>query len=307
MKFIISLLVLLLYGCAEIKIQGESNPVISKLTGTRVAIRITDKDYKPIPNSLLSQEIYHETLKWLTLKGYTIVNEAKKADLIIALLPTQQSREVHVPGQTYSIPVYNTNSTTSVITDANGMNLGTVQTSSTNPLVPSGYVTNYREGYDTTVRDRWLYMTIYANSFNKFSVTAYQGVAYPEKYNQKFYDDKSVLAEAISKLLSDSPLGKLPVEGIVNSPEEPGCMVRVGFLWDYNKRAPEGIPLTGFMLGSYANSAGFQIGDMIQTIDGVQMPTNIQIEKGAVVKVKASRDGKVFEKEVRTFVSCIMM
>jgi hypothetical protein len=300
---------LVFIGCATLKSQIQNDPNFEGPTGDRVSLSIRDKEGKDLSESMAGKVVLSEAAKWVKSKGFRVADETKKADQSIIFGMDQESKQVYVPAQAYSVPVYgNNNGSTTTVKGSYGQTLGTLETAPSNPYAPTGYQTQYREGYTANVTDRWLFMTIYSQVHGKTPSKISEGQVYPDQRDQEFFENRQVMSQAVSKLLSQSPLaiaGRAPAS--TESGKDPGCWMRLGILFDEKEKLDKGAKIKDFAQGSKAEAAGLKIGDIIYSIGGQDIPINrpVKFDEGKIVSVIGSRNGKDLRVQAFPSLQCI--
>jgi hypothetical protein len=295
-------------ACATLKSQVENDPTITQPSGEKVFISFrVGKDGKDGRDTILGKTVINDAAIWLRNKGYVLVDEIKKADSQIIFTVDSETKQVYVPGQTYSIPIYGNTGTTSTVKNSWGQTLGTVETQPSNPFAPTGYQTGYREGYNAQITDRWLFIYVWKQERGNVPEKISQGQVFPEKRDMKFFEDQQVMASAVNRLLSESVFGKSARAPSSVSSGDPGCWTRLGITFDQHEKLERGAKIKDFALGSQAEAAGLKVGDIIYSLGSrdVPDPRPVKFTEGIPVNVVANRGGKEFAVKVMPTMQCV--
>lgn len=181
--------------------------------GNKVFIKVigyTIKDQKDVSNDIAGRNLIIEVKEWLNLNNkYVSVENEELSNITIILGVFSEDKIIHIPSQTYTSPVYgNSNGSTTTVKNIYGQTLGTLETNSNNIYGPTGYTTNYVEGYNTQVSDRSLVLTIVSNESGKIGKVVSEGGAIPKNYSKEFFEDRRMIKSAIEELLNNTVLAK---------------------------------------------------------------------------------------------------
>ncbi len=293
-------------GCSTgLKSIVQNDPIEGYPSGWKFGVVLRDRNTREdLSNTVFGSRLKKATIDYLSTRGYMHSDKVNQRHTMIVFSYESRDRNIHVPGQTYSVPTYGGNSTTTTVKDGYGYKLGTLETSPSNPFAPTGYQTHYRESYDVNVVDRWLFVDIEKFVRGQHPKLISQGQIFPDKVDAHFIEDDSVLKESVEKLLSETPLGKYEFkadENVANlDSEDVQCWPRFGF-W-----VPDGTNIKKTVIKGPIHQLGIRAGDKIVSIDGVEFTKwrqPVYLEKSYEVKFETK--GSIVSKDVRPSMLCI--
>ena len=304
-------MIFLTSGCATLVTQVNNDPDKTLPNGERVNIFVTQVldqgGPEDISNSIAGKTLILNASEWLRKQGYQVQSGmSSRVDSTVRFVLQASAHTEYVPGQTYSTPIYGNSGTTSTVTNAYGATVGTIQTQASNPYAPTSYQSNYVEGHNQTVMDRYLHIYVDAWARGAPPVTISQGEVFPEKRNQKFFEDPMVMKSAVEKALTASVLGttrSVPA----HTEDQPGCWPRLGINFDQTEKIIKGSRIKSFSKISLASSLGLEIGDIVDSIDGHALPykNTPKLQEGVEVPVMVEKDGRVKTVFLKAIMMCV--
>jgi hypothetical protein len=303
MKNVYPCLLSILVACSTVKYQVQNDPIVAKPSGDTVYVFVGPPE---LENAMLGRILRAEAETWLKNQGYVFATEMAKAHSLVILSAKQSDRDVYIPGRTFSTPVYGQpNSTVTTVKGAYGQKLGTLETAPADPLAPTGYRTEYREGFTTTVTDKAIFLNVQRREYGQTPMMLSQGVAYPEDVHNDFLGQRTEIASAVKGLLNRSALflsGEVPPKDSRN----PSCYPRLGIKFG-PKKLEQGALIESFEAGSNAPKAGLRVGDVVLSIAGATVPLKgpAPIRAGAPAQVMALRNGKDLALAVDPKIFCL--
>lgn len=326
MKILSILIILLLTGCSTLISDVKNDPTFSGPIGKNVVINIISIDNELINDTIEGKILKQEAIDWLSKRNYSVITKTSKADLVIWLKLSQKTKDYYVPAQTYSMPVYGTNnSTTTVVKGAYGQKLGSIETEQDN-FGPNSWKTYYREGYNTSVTSQILFLDIQSQIYGKMPMIVSSGKIYPTDYDQEFFSSSMKMNRAISTLLAESilcdkdsqvtcklgiPEQRSPATAKIEINEDKlqdkACWPRLGLLFDEKIKLENGVRVKDIEPESNANKSGVKIGDIIYSIGGQDQPskTPIKLSIDKPVSIVLSRDSKELRIEMLPKMICL--
>lgn len=177
----------------------------------------TDEPTDPKTN-LIAYRIHSYAQDWFYNKGYkidkpeetTALKEQKSDDteMVIVFRCIETSHVRHVPGQTYTVPIYQPGTTqnTSYTDNYGNTLLRSTQTSNGSFT----YVNGYREGYDVEYYNRLIVFNIWSrNKTTKKMELLSEGTATPFDVSDEIFLSQTKLRSIVKSLLDDSALSKM--------------------------------------------------------------------------------------------------
>lgn len=296
------------FGCSSFVTRVDNDPVNSEPSGDVAFIRVNSEDGKSLDDSFFGKLVRDQASRWLSSRGFKITEDQKLAHTTLVFVPVMKSRDVYVPGHTYSVPTYQNSSTTSTIRDSMGWKIGSVETAPANSWMPTGQQMHYQEGYTATIQDRWILIEVWRAIRGKPPERVSFGQAYPKAQYLEFFENQTTIRNAVQTLIEKTGLAKVDRAPASISNLDPGCWPRLGIAFEKNEKLHKGLMIRSFSQNSNAPSAGLKKGDTVLSIDGIALVNSPPLKKyseGQQVSVVISRLGKEMTKEVPTAMICV--
>ncbi len=113
-----------LIGCSSLNSRVINDPTFEGPNGNRIYFNVRTEEGKDVSETLTGKLILSSAKKWANQKGFKVVEEAKKSEIAVNFTATVKNKEIEVPGQTYSTPIYGNNSgTTTTVKNVYGQNI----------------------------------------------------------------------------------------------------------------------------------------------------------------------------------------